>query len=175
MAVWLIGVAVVALFVMLGVTIPALRRGRRASTVFTRRRAERLRREAERPVATASERVAADTRLRRLARPVRDALSGRRRVGVAEPEPVATAEPAPEPPYLDAAERAEASAERVARPDLGTPARGDEVAARRRAAQERIVAAAANPMALSVPGGIEEIDVDDVPEYFDFAQAGGDR
>ena len=65
--------------VMVIVTIPATREGRGPWTWWARRRAERARRLAERPVATAEERFARGISLRRIVGVVLHALPRRRR------------------------------------------------------------------------------------------------
>ncbi len=190
---WVAGVAAFAVLVVIGVAIPALRAGRRPSTVFSRRRAERARREAERPIATAAERVSADSRARRVRLALSDLVSGRRAVGhrpeashetgtAAAPASPSQSRSAADRDLVSAADRqaqaAHAAQDAVAG-RLGSAERGDEIAARRRDAQERIAATATNRMALSAPtnapGEIVEIAVDDVPEYFDLPRASGGR
>ncbi len=74
-----LGLGLVGATVMVIVTIPATREGRGPWTWWARRRAERARRAAERPVPTAEERFARGITLRRLVAPLLQRLPRRRR------------------------------------------------------------------------------------------------
>ena len=74
-----LGLGLVGATVMVVVTIPATRQGRGPWTWWAKRRAERARRLAERPVATAEERFARGITLRRLLAPLLQRLPRRRR------------------------------------------------------------------------------------------------
>lgn len=74
-----LGLGLVGATVMVVVTIPATREGRGPWTWWAKRRAERARRLAARPVATAEERFASGITLRRLLAPLLQRLPRRRR------------------------------------------------------------------------------------------------
>lgn len=115
--IWLLAVAAIGSLIVVGVLRPARQSGHRASTVFTRRQAERERKRLEAPVRSADERLSASGRSK-----------GRHRGGApaAPSAPLAPQRPAarrPTPPVTP-----EAAPEPVAAP-LETPAVAETPAA----------------------------------------------
>lgn len=126
--IWLLVVAVIGSLIVVGVLRPARQSGHKASTVFTRRQAERERKRLETPTRSADERLAASGRGKGRARRSEPAAAPRvtprvrpQAPSVADPvvwtpEPPAAKPTAPAAPVVPAAPAVSASPAELAEP-----------------------------------------------------------